>query len=88
MLDLMFAAALSGMRAAEAADQGRIAPIDYKLGPSAAEKSRTDRDWRNWVNSDFSSFEEEKECPIFFQQDVPGFGTMRVSSACDADEED
>ncbi len=88
MLDLMFAAALSGMRAVETADQAQVAPIDYKLEPATGEKSGPERDWRNWVNSDFSSFEEEKDCPIFFQKDLPGFGTLRVSSACHADKGD
>ena len=88
MLDLMFAAALSGMRAAERADEGGVAPIDYKLLPVNAEKNGSERDWRNWISSDFSTFEEEKDCPIFFQKDVPGFGTMRVTSACNTEGED
>jgi hypothetical protein len=82
----MFAAALSGMRAAGTGDEGRVAPIDYKLVPKAGEDSASERDWRNWINSDFSSFEEERACPIFFQKDVPGFGAFRISSTCNADE--
>jgi len=85
VLDLMFAAALSGMRAAVTADEGRVAPIDYKLVPKGRENSGWERDWRNWVSSDFSSFEEERDCPIFFQKDVPGFGAFRISSTCNAD---
>ena len=88
MLDLMFAAALSGMRAAETADQAPIAAIDYKLVPDAGERKASGRDWRNWVSSDFSSFEDARDCPIFFQKELPGFGTFRATSACAEDEED
>ena len=87
MLDLMFAAALSGMRAAETAEQAPIAAIDYKLVPDG-ERKASGRDWRNWVSSDFSSFEDERDCPIFFQKELPGFGTFRATSACTEDEED
>ena len=88
MLDLMFAAALSGMRAAEVADQAPVAAIDYKLVPDAGEKRASERDWRNWVSSDFSSFEDERDCPVFFQKELPGFGTFRATSACTENEED
>ena len=81
MLDLMFAAALSGMRAAETADQVKPVAIDYTLVPSAQPKSQ-ERDWRKWVGSDFNSFEDERDCPIFFQKDLPGFGTLSVRSQC------
>ena len=88
MLDLMFAAALSGMRAAETADQAPIAAIDNKLVPDAGERKASERNWRNWVSSDFSSFEDERDCPIFFQKELPGFGTFRATSACTENEED
>jgi hypothetical protein len=84
----MFAAALSGMRAAETADQAPVAAIDYKLVPDAGERKASGRDWRNWVSSDFSSFEDERDCPIFFQKELPGFGTLRATSACTENEED
>ena len=80
MLDLMFAAALSGMRAADAVEQ-QPAPIDYKLVPDARDKTPK-RDWRTWVGSDFQSFQDERDCPIFFQKDLPGFGTLSVRSPC------
>ena len=87
MLDLMFAAALSGMRAAEPADDGQLMAIDYTLVPSTRQKS-PERDWRKWVNSDFTSFKDERDCPIFFQKDLPGFGTLSVRSQCATDNEE
>ena len=87
MLDLMFAAALSGMRTVEAADDGQLRAIDYALVPSTQQKS-PERDWRKWVNSDFTSFKDERDCPIFFQKELPGFGTLSVRSQCDADNEE
>jgi hypothetical protein len=80
MLDLMFAAALSGMRAGEAVDQ-QIAPVDYKLVPQARNKT-SERDWRTWVGSDFQSFQDQRDCPMFFQKDLPGFGALTVRSQC------
>ena len=87
MLELMFAAALSGMRMAEAADQQQPVPIDYSLAPGTQAKT-PERDWRMWVGSDFSSFEDERDCPMFFQKDRPGFGTLSVRSQCVDDGED
>lgn len=85
MIELMFAAALSGMRA-EAAGQGEILAIDYRLVPSSRDET-PQKDWRKWVGSD-SSFEDERECPVFFQDDVPGFGSLRLNSACTQTKDD
>lgn len=82
MLDLMFAAALSGVRAAEAAERQQLAPIDYKLVQSTRDEV-PERDWRKWVGSGFKSFEDERDCPLFFQKELPGFGTLKLTSACD-----
>lgn len=87
MLDLMFAAALSGMRAAEAADDGQLTAIDYTLAPGTQSRA-SDKDWRKWVGSDFNPVEDQRDCPIFFQTELSGFGTLRVGSACDTGEED
>ena len=87
MLDLMFAAALSGMRTVEAADDGQPMAIDYSLVPGMQQKA-PERDWRKWVGSDITSFKDERDCPIFFQKELPGFGTFRATSACTEDEED
>jgi hypothetical protein len=87
VLDLMFAAALSGMRTVEAADDGQLRAIDYTLVPSTQQKA-PERNWRKWVNSDFTSFKDERDCPIFFQKELPGFGTLSVRSQCDADNEE
>ena len=81
MLDLMFAAALSGMRTAEAAELQQPAPIDYKL-VRGSQPASSERDWRKWVGSDFSSFKDERDCPMFFQKELPGFGTLSVRSQC------
>ena len=86
MLDLMFAAALSGMRAAEAAEQ-QLTPIDYKLPAGTQEKLR-ERDWRTWVGSDFNSFTDDRDCPIFFEKQLPGFGAVSVRSRCTEDTEE
>lgn len=87
MLDLMFAAALSGMRAAELADDRQPMAIDYSLVPSTQQQAQ-ERDWRKWVGSDFTSFEDERDCPMYFQKDLPGFGTLTVRSQCTADNEE
>ena len=87
MIELMFAAALSGMRAAETPEQDRPAPISFRLEPNFVARPQ-EKDWRKWVGSDFSSFEDERDCPIFFQKDVPGFGAMRFSSVCTTGQED
>ena len=80
MIELMFAAALLGMRAGETAAQEQLVATDYRLRPSTAEDS-PQRDWRKWIGSD-SSFEDERDCPVFFQKEIPGFGAIRVNSAC------
>ena len=87
MLDLMFAAALSGMRTAEAADDGQLKAIDYYLAPGTRERA-SGKDWRKWVGSDFNPIENQRDCPIFFQKEIPGFGSLRVGSACNTREED
>jgi hypothetical protein len=81
----MFAAALSGMRA-EATGQGEILAIDYRLVPSGPDET-PQKDWRKWVGSD-SSFEDERDCPVFFQDDIPGFGSLRLNSACTQTKDD
>ena len=86
MIELMFAAALSGMRVGEAAAPDQLLAIDYRLAPSTADES-PQNDWRKWVGSD-SSVEDERDCPVFFQKDVPGFGTLRLNSACTLTKDD
>ena len=83
MLDLMFAAALSGTRAAEAARAAQPQPIDYSLAP-VTERKVDEKNWRTFIGG--LSFEEESDCPIFFQKDVEGFGIMRVASRCATEE--
>jgi hypothetical protein len=87
VLDLMFAAALSGMRTVEAADDGQPMAIDYSLVPGTQQKA-PERDWRMWVGSDFTSFKDERDCPIFFQAELPGFGTLSVRSQCAVENEE
>jgi hypothetical protein len=86
VIDLIFAAALSGMRTAETAEQSKPVPINYRLEPGTVKDPAEERDWRKWVGADFSSFEDERDCPVFFQKELPDFGAMRVSSACSTDE--
>ena len=85
MLELMFAAALSGMSAADTLPQGQVIPIDYRLVPSPVEEPQ--RDWRKSIGAD-SSFEDERDCPVFFQQEISGFGSMRLNSACTQTKDD
>jgi hypothetical protein len=85
MIELMFAAALSGMSAADALPQGEVLPIDYRLVPTTSEEPQPD--WRKWVGSD-SSIEDERDCPVFFQKDIPGFGSLRLNSACTRTKDD
>ena len=83
MLDLMFAAALSGTRAAEAARAVQPQPIEYSLAP-LPERKVDEKDWRSFIGG--LSFEDESDCPIFFERDVEGFGVMRASSFCPTEE--
>ena len=83
MLDLMFAAALSGTRAAEAARASQTQPIDYSLAPQIVRKAE-EKDWRKFVGG--LTFEDESDCPIFFQKEVEGFGRMRFTPRCRVDE--
>ena len=85
MIELMFAAALSGMRAGEAVEQDQLVAIDYRLVPSRSEEPQ--HDWRKWVGSDFS-IEDERDCPVFFQKEIPDFGSMRMNSACTRTKDD
>jgi hypothetical protein len=86
MIELMFAAALSGMPAGEAAASDQLVAIDYRLAPSTADES-PQNDWRKLVGAD-SSFDDERDCPVFFQKEIPGFGSMRLNSACTQTKED
>ena len=81
MFDLMFAAALSGMRAAEAAEQSQPEPIQFNLVPESPTRKTSEKDWRELVRQDFE-LEEQSECPIFFQKEVTGFGVLRVTPLC------
>ena len=83
MLDLMFAAALSGTRAAEAARASQPRTIDYSLA-LLPERKVEEKDWRTFVGG--LSFEDESDCPIFFQKEVEGFGILRVASRCAIEE--
>ena len=83
MLDLMFAAALSGTRAAEAARASQPQPIDYSLAP-VTERKVEEKDWRTFVGG--LSFKDESDWPIFFQKEVDGFGMVRVASRCASEE--
>ena len=85
MFDLMFAAALSGMRAAEA-DQQQLAPIDYRLESTPYDSKPAERDWRELVREDFSA-DVKDDCSIFFQKELSGFGTLKLTSACDVEED-
>lgn len=78
MFDLMFAAVLSGMRAAEAAEQSQPEPIQFNLVPEIPTRKTNEKDWRELVRQDFS-LEEESDCPVFFQKEVTGFGVLRVT---------
>ena len=84
MLELMFAAALSGMRAAEAADS-QLEPIDFRLKPTQYDREPVERDWRKLVREDFNT--EAKDCSIFFQKELSGFGTLKLTSACDVEDD-
>jgi hypothetical protein len=83
VFDLMFAAALSGMRAGEAVDQSQPQPIDYDLATTAYDRKPAQRDWRRLVRDDFNA-EVKNECSIFFQKELSRFGTLKLTSACEA----
>lgn len=81
MFDLMFAAALSGMRAGEAVDESQPQPIDYNLATTGYDRKPVQRDWRKLVRNDFSA-EVQEDCSIFFHKELSGFGTLKLTSAC------
>ncbi len=86
MYDLMFAAALSGMRVGEAVNQPQPEPIDFSLTTTVYDRRPMQRDWRELVHEDFSAEVKEK-CSIFFQRELSGFGNLKLASACDLEED-
>ena len=80
MIDLMFAAALSGMRAAEAANDAEPATVHARISRTVPGKERMNVT-NEWLPPSFE-FEEERDCPIFFEKELSGFGTVRVGSLC------
>jgi hypothetical protein len=80
VIDLMFAAALSGMRAAEAADNAEPGPVHARISRTVPGGERM-KVTNEWLPPSFM-FEEERDCPIFFQTELSGFGTVRVGSLC------
>jgi hypothetical protein len=82
MLDLMFAAALSGMRAAEASNDGQSEAVHAPIRQTVAAEERMKSD-REWLPPSFT-FEEEGDCPIFFERELAGFGTLRIGSLCNS----
>lgn len=81
----MFAAALSGMRAAEAVEESQRKPIHFPRATAPSERRPVERDWRKLVQQDFSA-EVKGECSVFFQKDLGGFGALKLTSACDMEE--
>ncbi|WP_345168383.1 hypothetical protein [Sphingomonas daechungensis] len=78
MLDLMFAAAVSGMRIG--AEQESSAPaigLRAESDGQSNEDGNHAHDWRPDV-----SFEDDEDCPIFFQREIGGVGTFRVGPQC------
>jgi hypothetical protein len=86
VFELMFAAALSGMRAGGAAERTQPEPIEFDLTPSARLRVADENDWR--TGRQYFLFKEEQDCPVFFEKELPGFGTLRVTSLCAARSED
>jgi hypothetical protein len=73
------------MSATDTLPQGQVIPIDYRLTPGTVEAPK--RDWRKSINED-NSFEDERDCPVFFQKEIPGFGSLRLNSACTQTKDD
>jgi hypothetical protein len=82
--DLMFATALSGMRVGEAVKQSQTEPIDFSL--TVYDRQPVQRDWRKLVREDFS-VEVKGECSVFFRKELSGFGTLKLTSACDMEKD-
>lgn len=78
MIEMMFAVALSGVRAStEAEPDAPTAPTQLNgEAPRQIAKPKPSREWHPNV-----SFEDEQECPIFFQKEVAGLGKVRVGPA-------
>ena len=80
MIDLMFATALSGMRAAEAASDAKPDAVHEGISQTVPGEERM-KGTNEWLPPSFS-FEEERDCPFFFETELSGFGTVRVASLC------
>lgn len=80
MIDLMFAAALSGMRTAEAANDAAPAIVHEGISQTVPGEERM-KGTNDWLPPSFT-FEEERDCPILFKKELSGFGTVRVASLC------
>jgi hypothetical protein len=86
VIDLMFAAALSGMRAAEAADEAEPQSVHARISRTVPGEERL-KGTNEWLPPSFT-FEEERNCPIFFETELSGFGKVRVGSLCNEGPED
>lgn len=86
MIDLMFAAALTGMRAAEAANDAKPDVVHARISQTVPVGERMNGT-NEWLPPSFT-FEEERDCPIFFEKELSGFGKLRVGSLCNEGPED
>jgi len=86
VIDLMFAAALSGLRAAEAANGSEQDAVHSGISRTVAAEKRT-MGMDEWLPPSLT-FEEESDCPIFFEKELSGFGKLRVGPLCNEGAED
>jgi hypothetical protein len=82
----MFAAALSGMRAAEAASEAEPDAVHARISRTVPGEERM-KGANEWLPPSLT-FEEERDCPILFEKELSGFGTVRVGSLCNEGPED
>lgn len=86
MIEMMFAAALSGMRAGEAVKKSQLGPIHFNLATRPYDSKPVQRDWRKLVQQDFNT-DVKDECSVFFQKELNGFGTLKLTLAYDVEDD-
>jgi hypothetical protein len=86
VIDLMFAAALSGMRTSEATGNPSPEALDFNLDSVARRTEAVPSEWT--APSQYFHLRDEQDCPIFFEIDLLGFGSVRLTPLCAAGRED
>ena len=82
MIEMMFAAALSGMRTSAEAEVSAGIVSAHSKSEQSPEIGTAERSGE-WHPD--ASFEDEEECPIFFEKEIEGLGSLRIGPRCARD---